>query len=48
MASLSERINRLLHSPRAAQLAEHARRLARDPDTRRKLADIRARLTTRR
>lgn len=48
MASLTERVNRLLHDPRAAQLAERARRLARDPATRRKLADLRARLSSRR
>jgi hypothetical protein len=48
MASLTERINRLLRSRRAAQLAERARRLARDPATRRALTDLRARLTSRR
>ncbi len=48
MASLTDRVTRLLRSPQAKQLAERAKQLAHDPRTRTKIEDLGARLTKRR
>lgn len=48
MPSLTERLTRLLRSPQAKQLADRAQQIARDPRTRRKLDELRARLTKKR
>jgi hypothetical protein len=48
MASLVDRITRLVHSPQGQRLADRAQQLARDPNTRRKIEDLRARLTKKR
>ena len=43
MASLIDRITRLARSPQGQRLAQRAQELARDPNTRRKIEDLRAR-----
>jgi hypothetical protein len=48
MASLVDRITRLMRSPQGQRLADRAQQLARDPNTRRKIEDLRARLTKKR
>ncbi|MGH3439262.1 MAG: hypothetical protein ACRDQI_12235 [Pseudonocardiaceae bacterium] len=48
MASLVDRITRLVHSPQGQRLADRAQQLARDPNTRRKIEDLRARLMKKR
>ena len=48
MASLVDRITRLIRSPQGQRLADRAQQLARDPNTRRKIEDLRARLTKKR
>lgn len=45
MASWIDRITRLARSPQGQRLAERAQELARDPNTRRKIEELRARLT---
>lgn len=48
MASLVDRITRLVRSPQGQRLADRAQQLARDPNTRRKIGDLRARLMKKR
>jgi hypothetical protein len=48
MASLVDRITRLVRSPQGQRLADRAQQLARDPNTRRKIEDIRVRLMKKR
>ncbi|HEV7829341.1 MAG TPA: hypothetical protein VGP04_10915 [Pseudonocardiaceae bacterium] len=48
MASLVDRITRLVRSPQGQRLADRAQQLARDPNTRRKIEDFRARLMKKR
>jgi hypothetical protein len=48
MASLVDRITRLVRSPQGRRLADRAQRLARDPSTRRKIDDLRIRLMKKR
>ena len=43
MASLIDRITQLARSPQGQRLAQRAQQLARDPNTRRKIEDLRAR-----
>jgi hypothetical protein len=43
VASLIDRITRLARSPQGQRLAERAQQLARDPNTRRKVEDLRTR-----
>lgn len=43
MASLIDRITRLARSPQGQRLARRAQQLAQDPNTRRKLDELRAR-----
>ena len=43
MASLIDRITRLARSPQGQRLAQRAQQLAQDPNTRRKLDELRAR-----
>lgn len=45
MASITDRIARALRSPQAKRLTEKAQEIARDPETRRKLDQLRNRLT---
>jgi hypothetical protein len=47
MASLVDRIMRLMRSPQGQRLAQRAQQLARDPNTRHKLEQLRARLKKR-
>jgi hypothetical protein len=48
MASLIDRITRLARSPQGQRLVERAQQLAQDPNTRRKIEDLRARLMKKR
>lgn len=48
MASLIDRLTRLAGSPQGQRLAQRAQELARDPNTRRKIEELRARLMKRR
>ena len=48
MASLVDRMTRLVRSPQGQRLADRAQQLARDPNTRRKIEDLRARLMKKR
>ncbi|MGH3822054.1 MAG: hypothetical protein ACRDRA_04330 [Pseudonocardiaceae bacterium] len=48
MASLVERVTRLMRSPQGQRLAQRAQQFARDPNTRHKLEQLRARLMKRR
>jgi hypothetical protein len=48
MASLIDRITRLARSPQGQRLAERAQQFARDPNTRRKIEDLRARFMKKR
>jgi len=48
MASLIDRLTRLAGSPQGQRLAQRAQQLARDPNTRRKIEELRARLMKRR
>jgi hypothetical protein len=48
MASLVDRITRLVRSPQGRRLADRAQQLARDPSTRRKIEDLRGRLMKKR
>jgi len=48
MASLVDRVARLMRSPQGQRLAQRAQQLARDPSTRQKLEQLRARLMKRR
>ncbi len=48
MASLVSRITRLLQSPQGQRLTDRAQQLARDPNTRRKVEDLRSRLLRKR
>lgn len=48
MASLVDRVTRLVRSPQGQRLAQRAQQLARDPNTRHKLEQLRARLMKRR
>lgn len=48
MASLVDRITRLLRSPQGQRLTDRAQQLARDPNTRRKIEDLRGRLMRKR
>lgn len=45
MTSLTDRIVRALRGPQAKRLTDQARQLARDPATRRRFEQLRARLT---
>jgi hypothetical protein len=47
MAGLFDRIGRFARSPQGKRLMQQAQRFARDPKTRRKVADFRARLARR-
>jgi hypothetical protein len=44
MASLIDRITRLARSPQGQRLAQRAQEIARDPNTRRKIEELRVRL----
>jgi hypothetical protein len=44
MAGLVDRIGRFARSPQGKRLMERAQRVARDPKTRRRIAEARARL----
>ena len=48
MASLADRITRLVRSPQGQRLADRAQQLARDSNTRRKIEDLRVRLMKKR
>lgn len=48
MASFSDRIARALRSPQARRLADKATEVARDPATRRRIEELRTRLTGKR
>jgi hypothetical protein len=48
MATVSERIARALNSPQAKRLTERAKEIAKDPATRAKVEQFRARLTKKR
>lgn len=45
MASLADRLVRLMRSPEARRLADKAEKVARDPQNRRRLAALRHRLS---
>jgi hypothetical protein len=44
MASLIDRVTQLVRSPQGQRLVQRAQQLARDPNTRHKLEQLRARL----
>ena len=48
MASLIDRITRLARSPQGQRLAQRAQEIARDPNTRRKIEELRVRLMKKR
>lgn len=48
MAGLMGKLSQLARSPKGRELAERAQRYARDPETRRKIAEARSRLAQRR
>ena len=48
MASLMGRISKLARSPQGRQMMERAQRMAKDPATRRKIADARQRMARKR
>jgi hypothetical protein len=48
MASMIDRITRLARSPQGQRLAQRAQELARDPNTRRKIEELRVRLMKKR
>ncbi|HEY3754373.1 MAG TPA: hypothetical protein VGL80_34695 [Pseudonocardiaceae bacterium] len=45
MTPIADRIARALRSPQAKRLTDKAKEIARDPETRRKLDQLRTRLT---
>ncbi len=48
MAGMLGKLSKLARSPKGRELTERAQRLAKDPETRRKIADARNRLGKRR
>ena len=48
MASLVDRITRFMQSPQGQRFSRRAQQFARDPDTRRKVEELRARLLKKR
>ena len=48
MAGMFDKVSRFARSPKGRELAQRAQRYARDPETRRKIADARNRLARRR
>jgi hypothetical protein len=47
MAGLFDRLGRFARSPQGKKLMKQAERIAKDPNTRRRIADVRAKLSRR-